>query len=230
MEQAPWPGLRTRPELQKELKGRLAPFFSEDTAVQCNLWARTEPGYPLTALSTVMSYGPHPSRLVVAETKAPRVPPLWVESFLGGTYTEHTAKVKACGVDIEVLAFEPEDVFRLIDAQLDFDDRTERPFVSNSPFRFALTGLGKYRSLDEKSWKLPVVVVVGDAPQDFALYFNLSRMRPGVCWLLPDWIEANKIARSRVSDGFPGFQPWERYAALFAQALRSNVGNGTSSS
>ena len=225
MEGATWSELHTRPELQKQLKARLAPFFFEDTVVETNLWARTEPHYPLTALSTVMPYGAHPSRLIVTETKAPRVPPLWVESVLGGTYTGYADKIKACGVDIEASVFEEGDVFSLVDAQLDFDNRTERPFINNSPFRFTLTGLGKYRSLDEKSWKLPAVVVVGAAPQDFALYFNLSRMRPGVCWLLPDWIEANKAARSRATPGsVPAFEPWERYAALFAQALHNNVG------
>jgi hypothetical protein len=98
MEQTAWSELHTGPELQKELKACLAPFFFEDTVVETNLWARTEPSYPLTALSTVLPYGAHPTRLVVTETKAPRVPPLWVESVLGGTYTEHADKVKACGV------------------------------------------------------------------------------------------------------------------------------------
>ena len=224
MEQATWSGLHTKPELQKQLKARLAPFFFEDTVVETNIWARTEPSYPLTALSTVMPYGPHPSRLIVTETRAPRVPPLWVESVLGSTYREHSDKIRACGVDIETSGFDAADVFSLIDAQLDFDNRTERSFINNSPFRFTLTGLGKYRSLDEKTWKLPAVVVVGTAPQDFALYFNLSRMRSGVCWLLPDWIEGNKVARSRARGNPPVFEPWERYAALFAQALHNNVG------
>jgi len=224
MEQATWSGLHTKPELQKQLKARLAPFFFEDTVVETNIWARTEPSYPLTALSTVMPYGPHPSRLIVTETRAPRVPPLWVESVLGSTYREHSDKIRACGVDVETSGFDAADVFSLIDAQLDFDNRTERSFINNSPFRFTLTGLGKYRSLDEKTWKLPAVVVVGTAPQDFALYFNLSRMRSGVCWLLPDWIEGNKVARSRARGNPPVFEPWERYAALFAQALHNNVG------
>ncbi len=122
VEQATWSEFHTRPELQKQLKARLAPFFFEDTVVETNIWARTEPSYPLTALSTVMPYGPHPSRLIVAETRAPRVPPLWVESVLGGTCPEHSDKIRACGVDVETSGFDAADVFSLIDAQLDFDN------------------------------------------------------------------------------------------------------------
>jgi hypothetical protein len=162
-------------------------------------------------------------RSVRAETKAPRVPPLWVESVLGGTYTEHADKIKACGVDIEVSVFEEGDVFSLIDAQLDFDNRTERPFCEQQPLPFQTHRAGQVPVLDEKRWKHPAVVVVGAAPQDFALYFNLSRMRAGVCWLLPDWIEANKAARSRAPGNVPVFEPWERCAALFAQALQNSV-------
>lgn len=223
LEQASWSQFNTERELQKELKARLAPFFFDDTVVETALAARSDSGYPLTALSTVIPYGEHPDRLIVTETKAPRVPPLWVESVLGGTYTEHMEKIRECGVDVAVSAFEPADIFRLVEEQLDFDKRSERPNVNFSPFRFTMTGLGKYQSLLERHWTLPVFVVVGTTLKDFALYFNLSRMRPGVCWLLPEWVEAYKTARSRELGGGPGFERWEQYAADLALALKSNV-------
>ena len=102
--------------------------------------------------------------------------------------------------------------------------------MNNSPFRFTLTGLGKYRALGEKSWQFPAAVVVGAAPQDFALYFNLSRMRPGVCWLLPDWIEANKAARSRAPGNVPVFEPWSDVRLSLHKRFKTAFGAGTSSS
>jgi len=46
-------------------------------------------------------------------------------------------------------------------------------------------GLGSYRSNLHRSWEQSVLAVAGNAIQDFALYYALSRMTDRVVWVLP---------------------------------------------
>jgi len=217
--EAPVSAFGIAPELHKELKVRLGPFFSEETVIRHSFATRLEPGYPLTALSVILRHCPHPDRLVVTETNVDGIPPLWVESVLGGTYQQQTERIQACGVRIEHSAFRPEDVFQFIVSQLDRDTGTQSAYLASSPFQFSMAALSEYRSVSERSWELPAVVVAGATFQDFALYFDLSRMRPGVCWLLPAWLDTFKAAALRARSGGEPVQPSEGHARGLADAL-----------
>lgn len=77
---------------------------------------------------------------------------------------------------------------------------------------------------------LPMVVVCGAELTDFALYFALSRLRPNVCWLLPEWVDEFKKARDGREDGgspLSALRPADGRADFnlrhFAQALLSAV-------
>jgi hypothetical protein len=178
------------PELKGELKARLAPFFVEDEVTELRFSAREVIGYPLTALSAILPHCEHAGGLVLAEVDIEGVPPLWVESFLGASYHEETERIEACGVVTKRVKLTSSDLYQLTTAQLANHRNEKLPdYVENSPFEVGMAALSLYSLKSERSWETPVAVVVGQTLKDFALYFDLSRMRTGVSWLLPSWLD-----------------------------------------
>lgn len=213
------------PDLRQELKMRLSPFFFEDNVIEYSFQARSEPGYPLTALSAILPHCQHSDRLVIANSDIDGIPPLWIESVLGATYQEQTARIEACGVHIESLTLGSANVFQLMRAQLGLG-RGDTPlpdYVASGPFEFSMAALSEYRSVAERAWELPAVVVAGSTLQDFALYFGLSRIRPHVCWLLPTWLDTFKTATLRAKSGGDPVGPSEAHGAQMADALHNAV-------
>jgi hypothetical protein len=86
-----------------------------------------------------------------------------------------------------------------------------------------MVALSEYRSIAERSWDLPAMVVAGSTVQDFALYFGLSRIRARVCWLLPEWVHTFKAASFRAKSGGEPIGPSERHASDLAHALHNAV-------
>ncbi len=209
------------PELGKELKARLSPFYFEDRVIEYTSEARSAPDYPLTALSVILSHSQHSDRLVVTSNGIDGIPSLWVESILGGMYSEQMDRIAACGVRVEQMTLGTANVFELMAAQVGRDRRAPPDYIACSPFHFSMTALSEYRSLTERTWELPATVVAGSTFQDFALYFGLSRVRPRVCWLLPLWLDAFKAAKARAQGGGGAILPTEQHARALAQALIS---------
>jgi hypothetical protein len=88
-------GFEITPELERELKNRLAPFFFDDSVLtQASFSARTSPGYPLTPLSTVVPNIDHPAKMSLVDCNLEAVPRLWIESITGATFEEHTTNLE----------------------------------------------------------------------------------------------------------------------------------------
>jgi hypothetical protein len=68
----------------------------------------------------------------------------------------------------------------------------DRPRPERATFPWAISdrGLGRYH---DAPWQPPhAVVVVGDSPWDFALFYALKRMS-GMAWWLPSWLRRNQV-------------------------------------
>ncbi len=210
----------TTPELARELKMRLSPFFAEDNLIEYTFQARSEPGYPLTALSLILPYTEHPNHLVLAENDLDGVPPLWVDSILGGSYHEQAERIQACGVEIERSTLGTANLFQLMTAELGRGNVPLPAIVTSGPFGFSMVALSEYRSTAEHTSNSPAVVVAGSTLKDFALYFGLSRVRPGVCWFLPAWLGKFKVATTlNAHDSADAARLSEQPASVIASVL-----------
>src|ERR1035437_6011341 len=143
--EAPFEAAGVSVELQEELKMRLAPFFLEGDVIQNRFQARSEPRFPLTALSTILPHCQHPDRLCVARTDLDDIPPLWVESILGGTYPEQVDRIHASVADIEPVVVDTGDVYRLMVHQIGRDRDKQLPErLASGPFQLSMVALSEY--------------------------------------------------------------------------------------
>lgn len=224
------------PALEAELKNRLAPFYYENHVLTvASLQAHAPSGYPLTRLSTLLPHSKLPATFTTVDAKVEGVPPLWVESVLGSTYEAQTRDLAQAGVSIQKLSIIDSDAAALFKLVMRTESRPDRdetvtthtatvPIVevlSTSPFRFSAVNLSHYHSTKLRRWDVPGIVVVGETLKDFSLFFNLSRMRSHVYWLLPDWTDAHQKFREEVNNT-PERRPRrvsEAHATNFAQRI-----------
>ena len=141
----------------------------------------------------VLPYGEHAQELVVVEADVQGVPPLWIESVLGATYDNHTDNLAALGVGCRHVTFDETTVRGLFSLIVRPETRGYTPptvkavgetivnvadVTASSPFGLSMVGLTQYRPVKQLRRKSTAVIVVGETLNDFALYFNLSRMGP----------------------------------------------------
>ena len=191
---APFPTVGIMPELKQELTTRLAPFFLEDHLIEYTFSARSEPDYPLTKLSVILPNCEHSDRLFVTDANIEAVPPLWIDSVLGATYQEQTERIQACGVTIEHVRLGLEDVYPLMVAQLAGNDRDSPDYFARGPFEFGMAALSQYRSLLERTWEMPAVVVVGLTLRDLpstSISRECVQVSPGSCPL--GWTRSKRL-------------------------------------
>ena len=224
------------PELELELKRRLSPFFFEDSVLNItSLSARTAPAYPLTPISTIVPNCEHPKVLSLIEATIDAVPPLWVDAATGGSYPDYVSLLSQQGITVDKISFDESTLHGLFSLLMQAGGREQRDrtvravnrndvavfdALTSTPFAYSMLGLTQYRSVKDRGTKIPAVVVVGYTLEDFALYFNLSRLRSNVFWLLPDWVAAH---RSVVPGGGPipyaQMSPAEKSFGLFADIV-----------
>lgn len=107
------------------------------------------------------------------------------------------------------------------------DHQSQVDQLEGTPFQLSLAGLTKYHSIREYRWEAPVVVVVGSTLLDFALYFNLSRIRDFVHWLPSEWLadfeRAPEISPylAPFAHGLLADARYERRSILFLSASRN---------
>lgn len=230
-------------ELQKELKIRLAPFFFEENVIHAASFStRTAPSYPLTSVSTILPFCDHPGRLSIVGTNSDRVPPLWIESVVGATYEGQLKLLQTLGIHAERVVFDDSQLHDLFDIVLrrgidPFRNvlRTQMKgesssspidYIRTSPFEFSMLALSQYSQTAERRWEAPAVVVLGKTIDDFTLYFDLSRIRPNVYWLLPDWISTYKAASERAKAGGAAIASSEQHALRFGIGVLAEVRAG----
>ena len=78
--------------------------------------------------------------------------------------------------------------------------------------------LTSYRaySLDSR-----VVVVGGSTLEDFALYFDLSRISENVYWFIPNWLTRRTDSEGRLRRDANLTRPLRDCATLFAEAIQN---------
>lgn len=101
-------------------------------------------------------------------------------SFLGNINHEYSNNLK--NINFGEFTLNWENLTRLLKNSL--HNELSDPYLY-SPFSYSMIHLEKYYSTKDylKIKKSPVLLVVGDKFEDFALYYNLSRLRYNVIWL-----------------------------------------------
>jgi hypothetical protein len=112
----------------------------------------------------------------------------------------------------------------------ELEGSTEAPlkdFSEQTPFALSMTNVSSYRSAKYQDWLEPVVVVAGDSFADFCLYYDLSRLRDKVAWVLPEWITVFQGALARARAGGEKVKEEEMHVHHFAHVLTELVHYGT---
>lgn len=80
---------------------------------------------------------------------------------------------------------------RLRSADFLLDPSVSERWIGKTPFYLSCHGPGYFTGPSkEDPDSQPVVVVTGNALQDYCLFYNLSRLKKEVYWLLPEWVQA----------------------------------------
>jgi hypothetical protein len=186
------------PNLQRELKDRLAPFYFQQWTVEPgSLSAASVPHYPQTDIVDILPYAEHAKRVLRIGNKAPFAPLWWASSF---GWTDAGLRAELAKIDIE--SYEngdsEDEVKLLISLVVKGDEEIESAsFLTNvsvnaiqevlqsAPVRLSMIGLGAYRMVRHQDATELVVAVAGLGIEDFSLYYALSRMRSRVVWIPP---------------------------------------------
>jgi hypothetical protein len=187
------------PELQQQLKVRLAPFYFQQWIVEAgSVWADSVPRHPHTDIVDILPEIEHSARLLKVHDEAGPIPPLWWASAFGRANAELESQLTKQNIQtIELggttgensnlvhLAVEGYESIQSVAFLAHDSVDTIRQYLEAYPSRFSMTGLGFYVSISSAYGPEPAIAVAGNSVQDFALYYALSRMRRRVVWVLP---------------------------------------------
>jgi len=223
------------PELQQEIKERLAPFYFEEWTVQSGfLSAGCSPSYPQTDVKDILREIEHPPRVLGISDARGLIPPLWWASAVGRVDTEFQLQLEEIGVQPIEAGTSREQACALLSLTMTRHQRrqstgylrAELPatipeMLEAFPERFSMIGLEYYRdrSASVAEWREPAVAVAGTDLRDFAFYYCLSRMRMRVVWFPPS------VTEQALNQAAPQADFDERMA--FAYALE-NLSHGDS--
>jgi hypothetical protein len=226
------------PLLEKSLQERLAPFHFEDQILHlATISNSSQPSYPLTALRTVLPHAARrPTTITLVDVRMNGVLQLAADSMFGAATAEHLNDIEETGASVTKLSFtksEASDLFKLL-MQTESRPRLDEvvratggmtsqvsDILSTCPFALSMTGLSQYRSLTERTWETPLIVVVGKTFEDFCLFFCLSRIRSHVHWLLPEWLDAFDAIKNATGSDEPSdeLRITASHATSFASAI-----------
>jgi hypothetical protein len=188
------------PELQGEIKVRLAPFYFEQWIVEAGAISAGSQGFfPLSSLAKIVSNAEHSDRFAVVNAPAASLPKLWYSAVCGLFNDRAAAEFEAVGITKNLFDFEEEDIGQLVEFVV--TGRLSGPWALRpnkrvfveldgiAPFQLSMLQLGLYRSPKYPDWAEPLVIVVGNTVEDFCLYYCLSRLRSRVAWLPPSIAE-----------------------------------------
>lgn len=184
------------PELQNEIKARLAPFWFQQWIVEPGaIGARSSPRFPLTSLAAIIPNTQHSDRFAVVNAPPNLLPKLWYTAVVG-RFGEKTAKeLNGVGVSPDRFDFAEDTLSHLMEFVI--TGAIERPMTLQAnkrnffelngitPFLLSMLELGLYLPTRYPSWSEPLVLVAGNTLDDFCLYYCLSRLRERVVWVLP---------------------------------------------
>jgi hypothetical protein len=202
------------PELQDELKRRIAPLYLENEIVQLDwIGASGQARYPLTSVEKLLGSCEHPAEVLEIDSTLPDISPLWYSATLGRLHPSYSQQISSAGIRVIRKTFDQGDASGLFD--LVVGGRSE----GVSPFDLSMLQLKGYTRRGFHDWKEPVVVVVGSAFKDFCLYQGLSRVRNRVAWLPTNWIDSFRSGLARRKAGGEGLGGHEMYAYHFVHDI-----------
>ena len=189
--------------LQQDLLRRFNPFFHERRLQQGWVRAGGRPSFPLTALPEIISRAKDAKPLLIPSFTASKELTLLAASVMGKPSREAVEAYTKTRMIIARADWSAERQVDFIDFVLNRSPRRARQtavlngevinegnwllderLIEYLPFGQTMTGLAYYyKARDRVEHEEAVVVVVGDAQNDFLLYFALSRLKWDVYWL-----------------------------------------------
>ncbi len=207
------------PALEEQLRCRLAPFFFGESVVQGLGTSRADDSYPFTSIQTILPNCDHPKEVLLFDTTAEGLSPLWAESITGSYPQPLASELQGLGIAVEPRAIDHVGVHPW---QLLENGGDPSNVVANTPFRLSMLGLSAYRSTAALTddW---LTVVLGSTLLDFAMYFSLKAVLPRVYWFMPEWLERLDQGEQRAAAGGDPVRFTEGIARDFAQRLVNEV-------
>lgn len=225
------------PGLDTELKNRLAPIIQATTAVAVRLVHGRAAGFPFTKVSDINANAHRPARdlMLAKPIEDPDIRNL-VLSQSGDLDKAALDEYIDVGVVVTTLPenYRTEDMVEAlmegtVDAatirlrkkladQLSSDQSAnwtpDEDFVSQMPFQaLAMLHLARYYAVaTHRDWEEPVTVVIGDAVDDYCLYYCLSRLHDGVYWLPKTWVDESERRRTNNRRLYRRGRPFRDYS------------------
>jgi hypothetical protein len=189
-------------ELQHELRDRVAPFYLQEWIVEAgSLGAGSVPHHPHTDVIDILPHAEHSKRVMRVSAAAP-FPQLWWASSFGSVNSELQVQLAKSNVEVYEYGRSEDEAKLLIGlAVKGYEEIESARFLTNTsvntiqeilqsaPMRLSMTGLGYYRSVRHQDATELVIAVAGSRIEDFALYYDLSRMRNRVVWIPPSVLD-----------------------------------------
>ena len=201
---APYGQFGITPTLEAELRQRLAPFYFQRHVASNRMRAHVSPDYPFTTITKILAEHPLAERVDVIDTASTPIFQLWVEAVTGGLYPDYETALAQHGVSKVVIHANDSNMGRLFDliaagkSSQGHGADNDALLVATLPFAYSMLGLSEY--LREPPSSFSPVVVCGSDLADFALYYALARLRPGVSWLPSQWVDEFTRAKNSRSD------------------------------
>jgi hypothetical protein len=182
------------PELHKEIKTRLAPFWFQQYVVEAGpIYAGCAPSPHLTDITKIISSAEHPNEIHSIAVSEDLLPPLWFRAVTGCLNAQTNKAFEQANIHVDAFSFGAHSISELIGLVIKSEIRNRRAVRSGStafhdlttPFDVSMLELGLYRSPKYQWWQEPLIVVGGSTLEDFCLYYCLSRVRDRVVWALP---------------------------------------------
>lgn len=196
------------PELQKEIKVRLAPFWFQEWVVEAGAIGAAAPiMFPLTDITKIIVNTDHGDEFASISVPPGSVPRLYYAAVCGAFNEEAVEELEGLGFDRQVFDFDAQDMSQLTELVVTGEVREHRAhraggrnfFQINGilPFQLSMLQLGLYRPARYQYWTEPSILVAGNRFDDFCLYYCLSRLRDGVHWVLPSITDSATSADAR---------------------------------
>ena len=204
--------------LQDELKSRLAPLYFQEHVLHSGwIGASSEAFSPLTNVAKILKNCDAPGEVTELKPTFPDVPELWHCSVTGRLRSNYAEALREAGIRITVREFAPDQISDY------FNFVMRSPMEATTPFQASMLQLSEYVPLYYGRPAEPVVVVVGDTLEDFCLFQCLSRLRYGVSWLLPSWLDSFRSGSARAREGGAPMTAPEFYAFHYGHTVLNST-------
>ncbi|MEV6831195.1 hypothetical protein [Amycolatopsis sp. NPDC051102] len=186
-------------ELERQLINRLSPFHFHGKSVRHPISRKSGFGYPFTKIADIVSHANNkPAEIILPKSIDDPTAALLAYSQTGIASSAYCEELEKQGVATNQLPDNydtKEFVCHVLGSQspvwqTEADHwRPSDEYMPRTPFGLSMLHLGQYYQIDHHhTEKEPTVVVVGDAVDDFCLYYCLSRLHERVLWLPLDWL------------------------------------------